>query len=161
MFSTKTSMYRHKREYCKHNQNVNGEPIVKKLEETIDKLEKQNQTLMDIVKKQTNTVENNSETMKKSMNVLSFVTKQYPNAPAIEELEYNKFDKMSKYLMYDNKNKKKTNYSLEEIILFYFKRNKLAEILGKAIVEEYKKEDPNDQSMWLRHYFSCHKKNNS
>jgi hypothetical protein len=50
--------------------------------------------------------------------------------------------------MYDSKNKKRTNYSLEEIILFYFERNTLPEILGKAIVEEYKKDDPEDQSMW-------------
>ena len=116
--------------------------------ETIDKLEKQNQTLMDIVQKQSNTVENNSETIKKSMNVLTFVTKQYPNAPPMEQLEHDQFNKITKSLMYDNKNKKKTNHSLEEIILFYFERNKLAEILGKAIVEEYKKDDPNDQSMW-------------
>ena len=32
--------------------------------------------------------------------------------------------------------------------MFYFERNNLPEILGKAIVEEYKKDDPNDQSMW-------------
>ena len=29
----------------------------------------------------------------------------------------------------------------------HFKKNKLAEILGKAIVEEYKKDNPHDQSM--------------
>ena len=146
-FTTKTSMYRHKREYCEYNKNESSEDK-SILKETIDKLEKQNQTLMDIVQSQSKSVENNSETIKKSMNVLSFVTKQYPNAPPIEELEYDKFNKMTKFLMYDNKNKKKTNYSLEQIILFYFERNNLPEILGKAIVKEYKKDNPEDQSMW-------------
>ena len=97
-FTTKTSMYRHKREYCEYNKiNLLEDKSI--LKETIDKLEKQNQTLIDIVQSQSKSAENNSETIKKSMNVLTFVTKQYPNAPAIEELEYDKFDKMSKYLM--------------------------------------------------------------
>jgi hypothetical protein len=141
-FKHKTNLYRHQKYRCEIRIETKDVQI-----ENVE-LKKQNETLMDIVKKQTNTAENNSEAIKKSMNVLSFVTKQYPNAPPIEELEYNKFNKITKCLMYDNKNKKKTNYSMEEIILFYFERNKLAEILGKAIVEEYKKDDPEDQSMW-------------
>jgi hypothetical protein len=147
-------MYRHKRKYCDRSEASISDTvnILEKQNQMLEKqnqtLEKQNEKLINIVEKQTKTVENNSETIKKSMNVLSFVTKQYPNAPAIEELEYDKFNKITKTLMYDNKNKKKTNHSLEEIILFYFKNNNLPEILGKAIVEEYKKENPKNQSMW-------------
>jgi hypothetical protein len=152
IFSCKQSLSRHINHRCKLKTN---EPVVKKLEIMIDTLEKQNQTLgkqneklMNIVEKQTNTAENNSETIKKSINVLSFVTKQYPNAPPIEELEYDKFNKITKCLMYDRKNKKKIKRPLEEIILFHFKNDDLCKVLGKAIVEEYKKDDPEDQSMW-------------
>lgn len=159
IFTSKTNMYRHRRKYCEYIKKSSEDDNI--LKETIDKLEKQNQnlekqnqTLMDIVKKQSNVVENNSEAIKKSsetinksINVLSFVAKQYPNAPPIEELEYDKFNEITKCLMYDNK-KKKINHSIEEIILFYFERNKLPETLGKAIVQEYKKDNPNDQSMW-------------
>ena len=137
-FKHHQNMYRHMKYRCQEKSEKDNK---------IKLLEEQNEKLMDIVQKQSNAAENNSETIKKSMNVLSFVTKQYPNAPAIEELEYDKFNKITKSLMYD-KNKKKSNHSIEEIILFYFKKNKLAEILGKAIVEEYTKVDPYDQSMW-------------
>jgi hypothetical protein len=150
-FKHKTNLYRHQKHRCEvmiETKDVQIEVV---------ELKKQNQTLMDIVKKQTNTAESNAETIKKSMNVLSFVTKQYPNAPPIEELEYDKFNKITKCLMYDEKSKKKIKYSLEEIIIFYFKNNNLPEVLGKAIVEEYKKDDPEDQSMWTRHYLSSDK----
>ena len=50
--------------------------------------------------------------------------------------------------MYDKKSKKKMNYSVEKIILFHFKNDTLSKTLGKAIVEEYKKDDLEDQSMW-------------
>ena len=142
LFKHKTNLYRHQKHRCLiklETQNVNIEN---------EDLKKQNKKLMDIVENQSKSVENNSETIKKSMNVLSYVTKQYPDAPPIEELEYDKFDKISKFLMYDDKSKKKINYSIEEIILFYFKNDKLPEILGKAIAEEYKKDNPNNQSMW-------------
>lgn len=146
-FTTKTNMYRHKRKVCKNIKNASIAKNEMSDNEEIKNLKKQNQELMDIVKSQSKSVENNSETIKKSMNVLSYVTKQYPNAPAIEELEYDKFDQLSKSLMYD-KSKNKINHSIEEIILFHFKNNTLPETLGSAIVEEYKKDNPEDQSMW-------------
>ena len=121
VFKHHQSMYKHMKYRCTDKNNVND-------------LKQQNEKLMNIVESQSKLAVNNSnfvpsETIKKSVNVLSFVTKQYPNAPAIEE-----------------------------IILFYFKNNNLPEILGKAIVEEYKKDDPEDQSMWPRQYshlFKC------
>jgi hypothetical protein len=140
-------MYRHKRKYCEYNK-ICSDNTVNILEKQNEILEKKNQELIDIVKSQSKSVENNSETIKKSMSALSYVAKQYPNAPPIEELEYDKFNQITKCLMYDKKSKKKINYSIEEIILFYFKNDKLPEILGKAIVEEYKKDNPNNQSMW-------------
>jgi hypothetical protein len=134
-FKHHQSMYKHMKYRCHEKNDMN-------------ELKKQNEKLMNIVEKQTNTVESNAETIKKSMNVLSFVTRQYPNAPPIEELEYDKFNKITKCLMYDNKTKKKTRHSIEEIILFHYKNDNLCKVLGKAIVEEYKKKDPEDQSMW-------------
>ena len=146
IFVHRQSLHKHIKFRCYEVAKSTEEKSI--LKETIDKLEKQNQALMNIVQNQSKSVENNSETIKKSMNVLSFVSKQYPNAPAIEELEYDKFNKLTKCLMYDTKSKKKIGRTLEEIILFYFKNDNLPEILGKAIVEEYKKDNPNDQSMW-------------
>ena len=145
IFKHHQSMYKHMKYRCTDKNEIND-------------LKKQNEKLMDIVQKQTNTAESNAETIKKSMNVLSFVTKQYPDAPPIEELEYDKFNKITKCLMYDRKSKKKINRTIEEIILFHFKNDTLSETLGKTIVEEYKKDNPNDQSMWPRQYshlFKC------
>ena len=141
-FKHKTNLYRHQKHRCEVRIETKDVQI-----ENVE-LKKQNQTLMNIVQKQSNMAENNSETIKKSMNVLSFVTKQYPNAPPIEELEYDKFNKITKCLMYDIKSKKKINRTIEEIIIFHFKNETLPETLGRAIVEEYKKDDPEDQSMW-------------
>jgi hypothetical protein len=111
-FKHKTNLYRHQKHRC---EVITGTKDVQT--ENLE-LKKQNEKLIDIVQKQTNTVESNAETIKKSMNVLSFVTKQYPNAPPIEELEYDKFNKITKCLMYDNKTKKKTKHPLEDRTLF-------------------------------------------
>ncbi len=142
-FKHKTNLYRHQKHRCEMRIET-----INEMKENMTKLEKQNQELIDIVKSQSKSAECNAETIKKSVSALSYVTKQYPNAPPIEELEYDKFNKITKCLIYDKKSKKKINYSIEEVILFYFKNDKLPEILGKAIVEEYKKNDPCDQSMW-------------
>ncbi len=144
-------MYRHQNYRCKSKNNspdVNLEIIIDNLEKQNQLLGNQNEKLMGIVENQSKLAVNNSETIKKSVSALSYVTKQYPNAPVIEELEYDKFDKITKSLMYDPKSKKNTKYSVEEVILFHFRKNNLPEVLGKAIVEEYKKDDPENQSMW-------------
>jgi hypothetical protein len=55
---------------------------------------------------------------------------------------------MTKCLIYDNKGNKKTNKSVEEIIIFHHKQNTLVKVLGELLINEYKKKDPSVQSIW-------------
>lgn len=85
---------------------------------------------------------------KKSMNALSYALNNFDDAPPIGLLEDDKFNKMTKCLIYDDNGNKKTNKSVEEIIIFHYKKDTLVKVLGELITNEYKKADPNKQSIW-------------
>ena len=148
----------HRQSLHKHKSKCNAPsdtPIVKKLEKTIDKLEEQNKKLIDVIENQSRITKNttdvaktNSNIAKKSMNVLSYALNNYNDAPPVGLLEDDKFDKMAKCLIYDDYGNKKTNKSVEEIIIFHHRKDTLVKVLGELITNEYKKADPNKQSIW-------------
>lgn len=73
---------------------------------------------------------------KTSVNALSYVVKNFNNAPAIE--------KFSKYELL----KIEENYTIREIIIYYQKNDNLSDFVGAVLIDVYKKEDPKDQSIW-------------
>ncbi len=141
-------MYRHMKYRCKEKDKSNDK---------IKILEEQNKKLIDAIENQSRITKNtaevaktNSNIAKKSMNALSFALNNYNDSPPIGLLEDDKFDKMTEYLIYDNNGNKKTDRSVEEIIIFHHRKGTLVKVLGELITNEYKKKDPNKQSIWTR-----------
>jgi hypothetical protein len=132
IFKHKQSLWKHKKFRCDEKKNN---------DEKIKTLEKQLSQALSIA-------DNNSKTIKKSMSTLNYILKNYSDAPAIALLEDDQFDKLSKLLVYDDKGKKKTNKSIEEILIFHHKQGTFADVLGDLIVRTYKKKDPAKQSAW-------------
>jgi hypothetical protein len=138
-FAYHQGMYRHMKYYCKRLENKDNK---------IKILEEQNNKLIDTIQNQSKSVVVNSEIAKKSINTLSYALKHFQDAPPIGLLEDDKFNKMTKYLIYDDNGNKKTNKLVEEIIIFHYNQNTLVKVLGDLIINEYKKNDPNKQSTW-------------
>jgi hypothetical protein len=146
IFTYHQGMYRHMKYYCKENKQSDSELEI--IKEKNIQLEQQNMKLIEITKNTTEIAKTNSNIAKKSMNTLSYALNNFTDAPPIGLLEDDKFKKMTKYLIYDDKGNKKTNKPIEEIIIFHYKQNTLVKVLGDLIVNEYKKDDPKAQSTW-------------
>jgi hypothetical protein len=143
-FKYHQSMYRHMKYHCKSKNASNNELIDKINEITIEKnnLKKENNKLLNLAT-------DNAIVAKKSMSVMGYALKNYNNAPPIKLLEDDKVNNvLSKLLIYDDNGKKRTEKSIEEVILFHHKQSTLSKILGDLIVRIYKKSDPSKQSLW-------------
>lgn len=104
---------------------------VKELEMEIKMLKERNEQLNKLVESKSNQTINI-----KKMSVKNYANKYYANAPPLKPLEsYTLFDDQFTNLIDD--------------IVCYYKNGKLHETLGKFIVEQYKKDDPEKQSLWI------------
>lgn len=144
-FSAKCNLYRHMKYYCKKQKISEDFESIK--EKNIE-LELQNKKLINTIENQSEIAKTNSGVVKKSINVLNYALSNFNEAPAVGLLEDDKFDQMARYLTHDIKGKRKTNKSVEEIIIFHHKQDTLIKILGDLIIYEYKKENPEEQSIW-------------
>ena len=138
-FQHKSSLSKHQNYRCKMKDDILKENEILKMK--IEQLSLDNQKLID-------TNLNNSEVTKKSMNIMTYALKHFDDAPPISLLQDDKFDEMTKCLVYDDDGNKKTNKSVEEIIIFHFKKDTLVKVLSELITNEYKKDDPTKQSIW-------------
>lgn len=149
-FTTKTSMYRHQKYYCRlKNKNINK--VKEPKNKNIDQIEELKNKIEQITKEKEqilNLANSNAQSNKKSISAMSYALKHFSNAPPIGLLEDEEFDKMSKLLMYDSEGKRKTERSIEDVILHHHKQNTLHGILGDLIVKIYKKSNPSKQSAW-------------
>lgn len=123
-FKHHQSMYRHQKYYCKENKLI-------KIEN--DELKEQNKKLLNIV-------ENNSHTIKKSVSTINYATKNFNNAPPIRLLEGNQLNGLLDY------NDKK--YTIEDMLIHQYEKKLLHQYLGDLIINEYKEDNPSDQSLW-------------
>jgi hypothetical protein len=141
-FTHHQSMYRHMKYHCKNKGNITeNEKLMSEIVNEKNLLKEQNKKLLDLAT-------TNANVAKKSISAMSFALKHYDDAPPIKLLEDEQFDKMSQLLMYDSKGKRKTERSIEDVILYHHKQNTLHGILGDLIVKIYKKSDPKKQSAW-------------
>ena len=141
-FTHHQSMYRHMKYHCKNKGNITeNEKLMSEIINEKNLLKEQNKKLLDLAT-------SNANVAKKSMSAMSFALKHYEDAHPIKLLEDDKFDKMSQLLMYDSKGKRKTERSIEDVILYHHKQNTLHGILGDLIVKIYKKSNPKKQSAW-------------
>lgn len=107
----------------------------------------QNKGLLEIALCSSKVSENNSGIAKKSMNIMTYALNNFDDAPPLKKLEGN-INKILKSLTHDDNGKKKTEKTIEEIIIYNHEQGLLANILGKIIIKEYKKDDPKKQSTW-------------
>lgn len=131
-FSYRQGLHKHIKMNCKIKK-TDGDEILE--------LKEQNKKLLDLAT-------SNAKVANKSMGVMSYALEHFKDAPKIELLEDDQFNKISKLLMYDEMGKKKTKKSIEEVLLFHHKQNTLSKILGDLIVKVYKKSNPKKQSAW-------------
>ena len=97
---------------------------------------------------------NNSQTVQKSMcNQLCYAKFQECTTNGLI-----KGKKLDGFIEYNGN----TDRSIQEIIIHYFEKRKLHQLLGDLIVKEYKKENPKNQFVWSsdvsEHYFLLRKK---
>ena len=148
LFTTKTSLYRHKLHFCKFKNKgmmteLQLEVENRLLKEKCIKLEENNEKLAEIAK-------NNSAAVTQTMSTMSYVTKHLSNAPPITQLEGKNINILlcsDKFISdCDSKNNKKN--VIEQEIIYNFNKKTLDRYLGDLIIKEYKKDNPEDQSLW-------------
>jgi hypothetical protein len=104
-----------------------------------------------------NITRTNSETINNSMNILKYAIKNLNDAPHVGLLEGKK---MSGMLEYKDKNgRKKSKHTIEELLIYHYEKKLLHQFLGDLIVDTYKTDDPKNQSIWTRHYWSLQTNN--
>jgi hypothetical protein len=131
-FSYRQGLHRHIKDRCKIKRDKDAK--IKELEEKIKIISKEKDKLLD-------TVQNNSVTAKKSMSTLNYVMKNMNDAPPVKLLEG---EELSGMISYD----KKTDRSIEDLLIHFYDKNLLHEFLGNMIINVYKKDDPTEQSFW-------------
>lgn len=124
-FKFKSSMYKHQKYRCRSKDIDN---------DRIKTLEMQLTHALSIA-------DNNSKTVKKSVSTMNYITKHFNDAPPVKLLDGNKLDGFIEY----NGN---TDKSIQQVMIHYFEKKKLHQLLGDLIIKEYKKEDPDIQSVW-------------
>jgi hypothetical protein len=129
------SMWKHKTYRC--NEKINKD----EKDEKIKQLTEQNNKLLNLAN-------NNAEVAKKSVNAMSYALKHFDDAPVIKLLEDDQFQEISNLLMYDDDGNRKTERSIEDVIIYHHKQGTLSGILGDLIVKVYKKSNPKKQSAW-------------
>jgi hypothetical protein len=135
IFKHKTHLYRHQKYRCKIKDEQEKEAS------GIEEMKLQIKQLIEANLNNSKTVLNNSQTVQKSMSTINYVMQNFKDAPPIGLLKGKKLDGFIEY----NGN---TDRSIQEIIIHYFEKRKLHQLLGDLIVKEYKKENPENQSVW-------------
>ena len=111
-----------------------------KIEQLNEKLQQQTDQKAAVLSVENNYHKNMFEhagtVVKTSVNALSYVAKHYNNAPAIQE--FSDFKLLNK----------EENYTLSEVIIYYYKCDSLGRFLGEIVIEIYQKKDRSQQSLW-------------
>lgn len=110
------------------------------LKEIIKRLENENKKLEEDKRHYKKLVEGAGILAKTSMSTLSYVMSTYKDAPAL--------DKMENYacIQYDGKNKK---INLYDMMFTHQDKGTLHTYLGDFLIDVYKKDNPEDQSLWI------------
>lgn len=142
-FTTASSLARHHKSCIQKNQLIHVvsdkdkeiehlKDEIKHLNDKIDMFQSENRNLKTIVT-------NAGSIIKTSVSTLSYVMKNYTNAPALEQL-----------IDYDSiqYNEKDDEFDLMKMIFHHHRKRSLAGYLGDFIVKSYKKNDPSQQALW-------------
>jgi len=124
--------YYRKNFICQMNEN-------KQLNDRIKEVNKKNKELKKELNYKDDFIKDYKKIANSSSKVLDFLIKNYPSAPRIKSLKdsYTK-DKDDKMSISDYGNMMVTKYT----------KNQFSMYIGDKIIDRYKKEDPEEQSMW-------------
>ena len=140
IFTHLQSKCRHEKHYCKKKK-----PDVSSKDEEITELKQQVKSLLDLVATTTTNfmglMKDNTDLASKSVSTTSYVVKHFDKAPPIKKLGNKKAIKLLEYNV-------PKNYTPGDMIIFNQKSDMLDKYLGNIIVDEYKTENPEDQSFW-------------
>lgn len=135
IFKHKTHLYRHQKYRCKIKDKQEKEAL------EMAEMKLQIKQLTEANLNNSKTALNNAQTVQKSMSAVNYIMQNFKDAPPIGLLKGKKLDGFIEY----NGN---TNRSIQEIIIHYFEKRKLHQLLGDLLIKEYKKENPENQSVW-------------
>jgi hypothetical protein len=82
----------------------------------------------------------------KTTSVFKFITQNYPNANPLKKMSYDEFKRVNN-MEFENNGLSHDDQFVEDI-LCAFRQRVLHENIGRVIVKIYKKDDPNEQSIW-------------
>ncbi|ARF12633.1 zinc finger protein [Klosneuvirus KNV1] len=150
-YSRVNNLTRHKK-VCTENPNNKKESIelikndlnhalemIKKLEEDKKIWEADKQNLNNNINHYKSLLNNAGVVIKKSVSALSYVAQNYKDAPKLDKL-----DDYS-YLQFKDEN---DEFDLLETVFIEHQNGNLHEYIGNIIVDAYKKDNPDEQSLW-------------
>ena len=137
-FTRASSLTKHKKT-CSDNIASSQENKINNLTQVNDILQKELDQMKTDIKYYKHLINNAGNIVKTSISALSYVTKNYANAPTLEAI------KDYSYLGYDEND---SDFDLIETLIYEHNTNTLPNYLGDFIVAYYKKLDPQKQSIW-------------
>ena len=131
-------MTRHKK-ICSENPAINNDQIIKDLTTENAHLKDKIEMLQSEMRSMKTIVSNAGSIIKTSVSTVSYIVKNYKDAPTLEPL-----------IDYDaiQYNEKDDEFDLMTMIFHHQRKHTLAGYLGDFIVKSYKKDDPSQQALW-------------
>lgn len=108
-------------------------------QKNIDKLQEDNQKLEETVKYLKTLVTEAGSITKTSVSALSYVTKNYNNAPFLKTLELKDYEELKSA---------DDEHELVNILIFYYNHGLIAQYFGDFLVKMYRTKNPEEQSLW-------------
>lgn len=131
IFTTRQALSRHKNGRC------DKKVIKKQNDEIIELLKKDNEYLKSLLEKAENIISSAIATAKTSANALNYIILNYGNAPILTPIQ--NYNLMEEYC---------GDYGIANAIIELYADSKLIKFLSDIIVNNYKKENPQEQSLW-------------
>ena len=113
--------------------------VILELQKRLDNRDKE---FIDLFKMHMEVMKSHADTSNKSMSAMKYLVKHRTTAPPIAPLKGRELTKMIEY-------KGNKHYKLTDIIVHNYKHKTMAGFLGDMIVDKYKTEEPEDQSVWM------------
>lgn len=147
-FAHSQSLYNHKKfNRCKKTQKFDNDKIViskeeyNKLKNTAEKLEREKDKILDLANKNADATIITAKSANQSMRMMTYAIRNFADAPPVKLLEKSDAMKLITH-------KKNSEFSIEEHFVYNYAENLLHKFIGDMIIRSYKKENPEEQSMW-------------
>jgi len=116
--------------------------IISNLQQRLDDKDKEIGKYADLFKMQFEILKGQTEATNKSMSAIKYLSKYRTTAPVMKPLKGRELTKMITY-------KGSKYYTLADIVVHNYKHKTLHKFLGDMIIDKYKTDEPDDQSVWL------------